>query len=48
MHKVYHRIEQISGNVITVLAEGVANGELAQVGGTLGGSLAQVIRLEDE
>ena len=47
MHKVYHRIEQIAGNVITVHAEGVMNGELAQVVGTLGVSLAQVIRLED-
>ena len=48
MHKVYHRIEQIAGNVITVRAEGVANGELAQVVGTLGASLAQVIRLDRE
>ena len=40
MHKIYHRIEQIAGNVITVRAEGVANGELAQVVGTLGTSLA--------
>ena len=48
MHKVYHRIEQIAGNVITVRADGVANGELAQVVGTLGTSLAQVIRLDRE
>ena len=48
MHKVYHRIEQIAGNVITVTASGVANGELAQVVGTLGVSLAQVIRLDKD
>ena len=48
MHKVYHRIEQIAGNVITVRAEGVMNGELAQVVGTLSTSLAQVIRLEND
>ncbi len=48
MHKVYHRIEQIAGSVITVRADGVANGELAQVVGTLGVSLAQVIRLEND
>ena len=48
MHKVYHRIEQIAGNVITATASGVANGELAQVVGTLGVSLAQVIRLDKD
>ena len=48
MHKVYHRIEQIAGNVITVRADGVMSGELAQVVGTLGTSLAQVIRLDGE
>ena len=48
MHKVYHRIEQSAGNVITVTASGVANGELAQVVGTLGVSLAQVIRLDKD
>ena len=48
MHKVYHRIEQVMGNVVTVRADGVANNELAQVTGTLGTSLAQVIRLEND
>ena len=48
MHKVYHRIEQVAGSVITVRADGVAYGELAQVVGTLGTSLAQVIRLDGE
>ena len=46
MHKVYHRIEQIAGNVIVVSAEGISYGELAQVTSDMGVSLAQVIRLE--
>ena len=48
MHKVYHRIESIAGNVITVQAEDVTYGELAQVTSTFGTSLAQVIRLEGD
>ena len=47
-NKVYHRIEQITGNVIVVQADGVINGELAQVEAAHGTSLAQVIRLENE
>jgi V/A-type H+-transporting ATPase subunit B len=47
MHKVYHRIEQIAGNVIVVSAEDVVYGELAQVESGYGTSLAQVIRLEN-
>jgi len=46
MHKVYHRIEQIAGNVIVVSAEEISYGELAQVTSGMGTSLAQVIRLE--
>jgi V/A-type H+-transporting ATPase subunit B len=46
MHKVYHRIDRIAGNVITVQAAGVAYRELAQVTSRQGTSLAQVIRLE--
>jgi V/A-type H+/Na+-transporting ATPase subunit B len=46
MHKVYHKIEQVAGNVITVQAEGVAYRELAEVASLQGPSLAQVIRLE--
>jgi len=46
MHKVYHQIEQVAGNVITVSAEGVSYRELAQVTSEFGTSLAQVIRLE--
>ena len=45
MKKIYNRIIQISGNVITVEAENVANGELAEVKSPRGTSLAQVIRL---
>jgi V/A-type H+-transporting ATPase subunit B len=48
MHKVYHRIEQIAGNVIVVSAEEVIYGELAQVTSGFGTSLAQVIRLDGE
>ena len=48
MKKIYNRIIQISGNVITVEAENVANGELAEVKTTRGTSLAQVIRLDKQ
>jgi len=43
---VYHRIERIAGNVITVQATGVGYRELAQVTSRRGTSLAQVIRIE--
>jgi V/A-type H+-transporting ATPase subunit B len=46
MHKSYHRIERIAGNVITVQAGGVSYRELAQVDSAQGQSLAQVIRIE--
>ena len=45
MRKVYHKIIKISGNVITVEAEGAAYNELAEVSSARGVSLAQVIRL---
>ena len=48
MRKVYHRIVQIAGNVITVEAENVAYGELAEVTSSRGVSLAQVIRLNGD
>jgi len=48
MHKVYHRIDRIAGNVITLRASGVAYRELAQVASPLGVSLAQVIGLNGE
>lgn len=47
MKKVYHKIIQISGNVITVEADNVAYNELAEVSTPRGTSLAQVIRLND-
>ncbi|MDR2553997.1 MAG: V-type ATP synthase subunit B [Fibromonadaceae bacterium] len=46
MHKVYHKIERIAGNVITVAADGVTYHELAQVQSPQGTSLAQVIRID--
>ena len=47
MRKVYHRIIQIAGNVITVEADNVGYGELAEVTSSRGTSLAQVIRLNE-
>ena len=46
MRKVYHNIIHIAGNVITVEADNVAYNELAEVTGSRGTSLAQVIRLD--
>jgi V/A-type H+-transporting ATPase subunit B len=46
MRKLYHRILQIAGNVITVEADGVSYSELAEVRSDRGTSLAQVIRLD--
>ena len=48
MHKVYHRIESIVGNVINITAEGVKYRELAEVSSRNGSSLAQVIRLNND
>ncbi len=31
MHKVYRRIDQMAGNVLVLNADGVANGELAEI-----------------
>jgi V/A-type H+/Na+-transporting ATPase subunit B len=47
MQKVYTKIESISGNVITVLAEGVRNGDLAVVSSRHGSSFANIIRLKE-
>ena len=47
MRKVYHKIIQIAGNVITVEADNVGNNELAEVTTSRGSSPAQVIRLQD-
>ncbi|MCL2282232.1 MAG: V-type ATP synthase subunit B [Fibromonadales bacterium] len=46
MHKVYHKIERIAGNVITVAADNVTYHELAHVQSPQGTSLAQVIRID--
>jgi V/A-type H+/Na+-transporting ATPase subunit B len=48
MKKVYSRIQSITGNVITVRAEDVAYGELAEVSTRFGVSLAEVIRLDED
>ncbi len=48
MRKVYNRIERIAGNVITVKADGVKYGELAEVSSGQDKSLAEVIRLDRE
>lgn len=46
MRKVYHKIIQIAGNVITLEAEDIAYNDLAQINSKRGISLAQVIRLK--
>ncbi|MFA5570784.1 MAG: V-type ATP synthase subunit B [Sphaerochaetaceae bacterium] len=46
MQKVYTKIESIAGNVITVRAENVRNGDLAVVTSMNGESLANVIKLD--
>ena len=46
MFKVYHKIDKLSGSVITLRAEGVKYRELAQVTSRNGSSLAQVIKLD--
>lgn len=48
MHRIYKKIEQIAGNVVTVIADEVSYGELAAIKTPEGSSLAQVIRLEGD
>jgi V/A-type H+-transporting ATPase subunit B len=48
MKKVYSKIESITGSVITVRADGVRYGDLAEVDTVFGVSLAEVNRLENE
>ena len=48
MRKLYHRIDNISGSVVTLRAEGVHNKELAEIDSRVGTSLAQVIKLADD
>ncbi|MBR4318366.1 MAG: V-type ATP synthase subunit B [Kiritimatiellae bacterium] len=45
MHKLYHQIDNISGSVVTLRADGVKNKELAEIDSRTGTSLAQVIKL---
>ena len=46
MQKVYNKILSVTGNVITVRAEGIAYEELAEITTSRGKSLAQVIKLD--
>ncbi len=46
MHKIYTKIIQIAGDVITVEADGIGYAEIAEVRASRGVSLAQVIRLD--
>jgi V/A-type H+-transporting ATPase subunit B len=48
MKKVYSKIESITGSVITVKAEGVRYGDLAEVDTIFGVSLAEVNRLDND
>ncbi len=48
MQKVYNKILSVTGNVITVKAEGVAYEELAEISTQRGKSLAQVIKLDGD
>ncbi|MDO9548244.1 MAG: V-type ATP synthase subunit B [Candidatus Marinimicrobia bacterium] len=48
MQKVYNKILSVTGNVITVKAEGIANEELAEISTSRGKSLAQAIKLDHD
>ncbi|MCL2441874.1 MAG: V-type ATP synthase subunit B [Treponema sp.] len=48
MNKVYSKIESITGSVITVKADGVCYGDLAEVDTVFGTSLAEVNRLQGD
>jgi len=48
MHKIYHMIDNLSGSVITLRAQGVKYRELAEVSSRSGTSLAQVIKLDGD
>jgi V/A-type H+-transporting ATPase subunit B len=48
MRQVYSHIDEIAGNVITLDADGVGYGDLAEVTSSRGTSLAQVIQLDRE
>ena len=48
MRKIHNKVLSVTGNVITVRAEGVAYEELATVSSRRGASLAQVIKLDGD
>lgn len=48
MNKVFNKIESITGNVITVKADGVRYNELAQINTRFGKSLAQVNKIDGD
>ncbi len=48
MNKVFNRIESITGNVITVRAEGIRYHELAQINTRFGKSLAEVNKIDGD
>jgi len=48
MQRIYNRIIQIAGNVITVEAKGIGYKDLAEISSQRGKSLAQVIRINGE
>lgn len=48
MRKLYHQIENIIGNVITIKADNAHYGEIAEVSSEQGSSLAQVIKLNGQ
>lgn len=48
MQKIYNRIEEIKGNVVTVRADGIKYGELAEITSAHGKSLAEVILLYED
>jgi V/A-type H+-transporting ATPase subunit B len=48
MSKVYSKIESIAGNVISVRADGIRYGDLAQVDTSFGVSLAEVIKMDGD
>jgi V/A-type H+-transporting ATPase subunit B len=48
MHRIYHRVDHIAGNVVNIKAPGVRYRDLAEISSRRGRSLAQVIRLEGD
>ena len=48
MHKIYSKIESITGSVITVKAEGVKYNELAEITTRFGKSLAEVNKIDGD